>query len=614
MRTCAHRSLIAGAALSFLLSIPLSAVVADTTSSDVVRNSLSNLRGSSVRQRFYAAESLYNAADDASAAAPDLVKMLPMEADPEVRAMIAQAIGATSAHFDGAVPALVTALQHDRAPDVRTRAARALGRLGLRGAEAVPALLATLKDRSNAPLREQAAHALGAKGFADYANEIAPALTAALSDDGSGVAAAASDSLRALGPKAVAALPMLRALLIRANAGTSTNMVYMVLLVLGELGPAGATAEPDCLVALVSDNPAVRVEAAGALLAFGTSTREAMNTLSSALAFTSETLGADVSWDRSDVVTRAAVLIGLHPTHAMPTLLPRLAALLEDRDPDVRRFAARSFDQVLPVMAAARSADRETALNETRQILALMPASDVSTRIVAVDTALHAAAPVQGARAAEGASLRGAGNVGRTIPDRVITGPFLVVLGGAAAIATAGAILFRRRLSGWLIRRPKVRVFISYRRQDSEAWCGRIYDHLVEQFGTACVFRDIDSLAPGDVFAQRILECLRNCDAVIALIGNSWLTSLDTDGHPRLNDPADFVRTELSQACVGGKAVFPVLVDGATMPRAADLPSELRFVSRANALQVSDQHFAIDMRILIAALSRSRNHSASDGS
>jgi hypothetical protein len=123
------------------------------------------------------------------------------------------------------------------------------------------------------------------------------------------------------------------------------------------------------------------------------------------------------------------------------------------------------------------------------------------------------------------------------------------------------------------------------------------------------VFRDIDSLEPGDLFEQRISERLRICDAVIALIGNSWLTCADTDGHPRLNDPADFVRTELIQACVGGKPVFPVLVDGATMPRVADLPSELRFISQANALQVSDQHFAVDMRILIAALSRARSNS-----
>jgi HEAT repeat protein len=606
MRTCAHRSLVAGAALSLLFSIPLSAIAADNASAEAERDLLSDLRSRSVRQRFRGAESLYNAGDHASAAAPGLVKMLPMEPDPEVRAMIARAIGATSAHFDGAVPTLITTLQQDRAPDVRAGAAQALGRIGLRGAEAVPALLTALKDRSNATLREQAAKALGAKGFAEYGNEIAPALTTALSDDSSSVAAAAGDSLRALGPKAIAALPMLRALLRPANDGNSPPEAYEVLQVLGLLGPAGAAAAPECLVALDSNNPEVRVEAAGALLGLGTSTREAMNTLSSALVFRPDTNLPDASGLRKAVVVRAAALIGLHLTHAMPTLLPRLAALLEDPDPDVRRFAARTFDQILPVLVAARSADLEATLDQTRQILARISAPDVNVRIAAVDNALHASAPAQGLRAVEGPSLRGAGNAGRAIPDPVIARSFLVALGGALVIATAGAILFRRRLSGWLIRRPKVRVFISYRRQDSEAWCGRIYDHLVDQFGTTYVFRDIDSLAPGDLFEQRISERLRACDAVIALIGNSWLTSADIDGHPRLNDPADFVRTELVQACVGGKPVFPVLVDGATMPRVADLPSELRFISQANALQVSDQHFALDMRILIAALSRAR--------
>ncbi len=587
MLTRADGLLLAGAALSLLFfSIPLSAIAADSASAEAEGKLLSDLRGKSVRQRFYAAESLYNAGGAASAAAPDLVKMLPIEPDPEVRAMIARAIGATSAHFDGAVPPLITALQEDSAPDVRAGAAQALGRIGLRGAEAVPALITALKDRSNGTLREQAAKALGAEGFADYGNEIAPALTTALSDRNAG--AAAGDSLRALGPKAIAALPMLRALLRPAADGNNPPEAYEVLQVLGLLGPAGAAAAPECLVALDSNSPEVRVEAAAALLGLGTSTREAMNTLSSALAFGQDTDGTDASVLRKDVVTRAAVLIGLHSTHATPALLPRLAALLEDRDPDVRRFAARSFDQVLPVLVAARSVDLGTTLDQTRRILARISAPDVNMRIVAVDSALRASAAAQGVRTVEGASPRS----------------FLVVLGGAAVIATAGAILFRRRLLGWLIRRKKVHVFISYRRQDSEAWCGRIYDHLVAEFGSAYVFRDIDSLAPGDLFEQRISERLRICDAVIALIGNSWLKSADTDGHPRLNDPADFVRTELIQAGVGGKPVFPVLLDGATMPRVAELPSELRFIPQANALQVSDRDFAFDMRILIAALSR----------
>jgi HEAT repeat protein len=606
MRTRAHRSLVAGAALSLLFSLPLSAIAADNASAEAERTLLSDLRSKSVRRRFYGAENLYNAGDHASAAAPGLVKMLPMEPDPEVRAMIARAIGATSAHFDGAVPTLITTLQQDRAPDVRAGAAQALGRIGLRGAEAVPALITALEDRSNAALREQAAKALGAKGFAEYGNEIAPALTTALSDDSSNVAAAAGSSLRSLGPKAIAALSMLRAVLRPVNDGNSPPEAYEVLQVLGLLGPAGAAAAPECLVALDSNSPEVRVEAAGALLGLGTSTREAMNTLSSALVFAPDPNLADASGLRKGVVVRAAALIGLHSRHATPTVLPPLAALLEDPDPDVRRFAARSFDQVLPALVAARSAELETTLDRTRQILARISAPDVNVRIVAVDNALHASAPAQGVRAVEGPSPRGAGNAGRAIPDPVIARTFLVALGVAVVIATAGAILFRRRLSEWLIRRPKVRVFISYRRQDSGAWCGRIYDHLVDQLGISCVFRDIDSLAPGDLFEQRISERLRNCDAVIALIGNSWLTSVDTDGHPRLNDPADFVRIELIQACVGGKPVFPVLVDGATMPRVADLPSELRFIPQANALQVSDRHFALDMRILIEALSRAR--------
>jgi hypothetical protein len=45
---------------------------------------------------------------------------------------------------------------------------------------------------------------------------------------------------------------------------------------------------------------------------------------------------------------------------------------------------------------------------------------------------------------------------------------------------------------------------ISYRRQDSAASCGRLYDWLVSALGVGHVFRDIDSLALGTLFAERL--------------------------------------------------------------------------------------------------------------
>lgn len=41
------------------------------------------------------------------------------------------------------------------------------------------------------------------------------------------------------------------------------------------------------------------------------------------------------------------------------------------------------------------------------------------------------------------------------------------------------------------------RIFISYRRSDSQGITGRIYDRLVEKFGERSVFQDVDDIPPG---------------------------------------------------------------------------------------------------------------------
>jgi hypothetical protein len=72
-RNRARRSLAAGAAMALVLCLPLPAIPANGLS----ENAEHDLGSNSVRTRLYAAANLYNASDQASAAAPMLVKMLP---------------------------------------------------------------------------------------------------------------------------------------------------------------------------------------------------------------------------------------------------------------------------------------------------------------------------------------------------------------------------------------------------------------------------------------------------------------------------------------------------------------------------------------------------------
>jgi hypothetical protein len=46
-------------------------------------------------------------------------------------------------------------------------------------------------------------------------------------------------------------------------------------------------------------------------------------------------------------------------------------------------------------------------------------------------------------------------------------------------------------------------IFISYRREDSSPYAGRLRDKLSSHFGAQLIFRDMDTINPGQRFRQR---------------------------------------------------------------------------------------------------------------
>ena len=127
-------------------------------------------------------------------------------------------------------------------------------------------------------------------------------------------------------------------------------------------------------------------------------------------------------------------------------------------------------------------------------------------------------------------------------------------------------------------------IFISYRRSDGAAEAHWLYDWLRNAFEDTDVFIDVESMAPSWDFAQVIDEKVGFCDALIAVIGRSWLSTRDRRGQRRLDDPDDWVRLEISAALRRGIPVIPVLVDGARMPESTELPRPLATLSGLQAL------------------------------
>src|ERR1700743_3894585 len=145
-------------------------------------------------------------------------------------------------------------------------------------------------------------------------------------------------------------------------------------------------------------------------------------------------------------------------------------------------------------------------------------------------------------------------------------------------------------------------VFISYRREDSSGYAGRLFDILSVEFGEKNTYMDIDTIKGGDDFASVIGQKIGVSDVLVAVIGDRWLTVKEESGTRRLDNPRDFVRIEIAQALQRGIRVIPVLVAGAVMPPARDLPDDLRALCERQAVDIRDSHFHQDAQQLTQVL------------
>jgi len=153
------------------------------------------------------------------------------------------------------------------------------------------------------------------------------------------------------------------------------------------------------------------------------------------------------------------------------------------------------------------------------------------------------------------------------------------------------------------LQKQQQRIFISYRRDDTQWVAARLADTLGGYFGEERIFRDIEGISGGADFGVVITETVNRADAVIVLIGKRWLNACDETGQQRLKDSEDWVAQEIAAALKQKVPVYPVLVDDVSMPRSEDLPEVIKPLARYHAVSISDRNWSRDVDQLAKIIS-----------
>lgn len=150
-------------------------------------------------------------------------------------------------------------------------------------------------------------------------------------------------------------------------------------------------------------------------------------------------------------------------------------------------------------------------------------------------------------------------------------------------------------------------IFISYRIDDVNDVAARLDSSLSGEFGAKRVFRDKSGLDGGDCWPSKIGAAVRSCNVILVLIGSKWQSAQFADGafqgFPRLYDPQDWVRKEITIALKANKTIIPLFVNGAKMPTPAWLKTvKLSRLAKAQGVLLRTDDYTADLAKLVFLL------------
>ena len=146
----------------------------------------------------------------------------------------------------------------------------------------------------------------------------------------------------------------------------------------------------------------------------------------------------------------------------------------------------------------------------------------------------------------------------------------------------------------------RTKVFISYRREDSSAEAGRIYEAVKAELGAAEVFMDVSSISPGAIWPDIVRNKLNEADTVVVVIGLDWFTAgIDDFGQRRIDKPDDWVRLEIENSISNEKKIIPTLVRAAKPPPENALPESIRKLSSHQKVDIRSEYWDHDIQLLL---------------
>jgi len=141
------------------------------------------------------------------------------------------------------------------------------------------------------------------------------------------------------------------------------------------------------------------------------------------------------------------------------------------------------------------------------------------------------------------------------------------------------------------------KIFISYRHLDSAYVTDRLHVELRKRFGENTVIKDVESIAFGENFVEKIIGSLDEASVLLVVIGSKWFSVRNDEGMRKLDMPDDYVRLEIEAAIESGISIIPILIEDASMPAAYDLPPTIRGLSLRNTAPLRpDPDFDADIK------------------